>query len=196
MWSSRWNENWQGKPKYSEKTCPNAMFSTTNPTWPDLESNSGRRGGKPATNRLSYGTAYIRSFTRIGTVVWYSKSITKWGGSGRECACVRVAQNSDQGQFGRGAKGCSNLSARGTMKGMYTDKDNTRNTTRYSVKAADKLSSCSAYSSTLKRWRNAPPKRQLTFNRLHSVISHKTGLFVTTAVTTSNTWWLTVLEKR
>jgi hypothetical protein len=22
LWSNRWNENWQGKPKYSEKTCP------------------------------------------------------------------------------------------------------------------------------------------------------------------------------
>jgi hypothetical protein len=22
VWSSRWNENWQGKPKYSEKTWP------------------------------------------------------------------------------------------------------------------------------------------------------------------------------
>jgi hypothetical protein len=29
---------------------PNATISTINPTWPD-------RGGKPATNRLSYGTA-------------------------------------------------------------------------------------------------------------------------------------------
>jgi hypothetical protein len=57
VWSSRWNENWQGKPKYSEKTCPSATFSTTNPTWPDLGSNPGRSGGKPATARLSYGTA-------------------------------------------------------------------------------------------------------------------------------------------
>jgi hypothetical protein len=24
VWSSRWNANWQGKPKYSEKTCPSA----------------------------------------------------------------------------------------------------------------------------------------------------------------------------
>jgi hypothetical protein len=32
-------------------------LSTTNPTWPDPGSNPGRRGGKPATNRLSYGTA-------------------------------------------------------------------------------------------------------------------------------------------
>jgi hypothetical protein len=32
VWSSQWNENWQGKPKYSEKTCPNANLSTTNPT--------------------------------------------------------------------------------------------------------------------------------------------------------------------
>jgi hypothetical protein len=45
----------QGKPKYSEKTYPSATFSTTNPTSPDPGSNPGRRGGKPATNLLSYG---------------------------------------------------------------------------------------------------------------------------------------------
>jgi hypothetical protein len=59
LWSSWWNGNRQGKPKYSEKTCPNATLSTTNPTWPDLGSNPGRRGGKPATNPLSYGTSRI-----------------------------------------------------------------------------------------------------------------------------------------
>jgi hypothetical protein len=63
VWSSRWNENWQGKPKYSEKAYPSATLSTTNPTWPDLGSNPGRRGGKPATNRLSYGTA--STYTRL-----------------------------------------------------------------------------------------------------------------------------------
>jgi hypothetical protein len=47
----------QGKLKYSEKTCSSAILSTTNPTWPDLGSNTGRRGGKPATNCLSYVTA-------------------------------------------------------------------------------------------------------------------------------------------
>jgi hypothetical protein len=57
MRSSRWNETWQGKQKYSEKTCPNAALSTTNATWPDLGSNLGRRCGKQTTNRLSYGTA-------------------------------------------------------------------------------------------------------------------------------------------
>jgi hypothetical protein len=45
------------KSKYQEKTCPNATLSTTNPTCPDLGSNSSRRGGKPASNCLSYGTA-------------------------------------------------------------------------------------------------------------------------------------------
>jgi hypothetical protein len=46
----------QVKPKYSENTCPNAALSTTNPTCcPDA--NPGCCGGKPATNRLSYGTA-------------------------------------------------------------------------------------------------------------------------------------------
>jgi hypothetical protein len=47
-----------GKPKYSEETCPSAALSTTNPTCcPDA--NPGHRGGKPATNRLSYGTASV-----------------------------------------------------------------------------------------------------------------------------------------
>jgi hypothetical protein len=44
-----------GEPKYSEETCPSATLSTTNPTSPDSGLNPGRRGGKPATNRLSYG---------------------------------------------------------------------------------------------------------------------------------------------
>jgi hypothetical protein len=60
LWSNWWNEDWQEKSKYSEKTCPSATLSTTNPTWPDLGSNPGHRGGKPATNRLSYGTALNR----------------------------------------------------------------------------------------------------------------------------------------
>jgi hypothetical protein len=51
-----WWNDWQGKQKYSKKTCPNAALSTTNPTCcPDA--NPDRRGGKPVTNRLSYGTA-------------------------------------------------------------------------------------------------------------------------------------------
>jgi hypothetical protein len=44
------------KPKYSGKTCSSVALSTTNPTCcPDA--NPGRRGGKSATNRLSYDTA-------------------------------------------------------------------------------------------------------------------------------------------
>jgi hypothetical protein len=62
-WRIWWNEDWQRKPKYSEKTRPRATLSTTNPTWPDPGSNAGRRCGKPATNRLSYGAAI--SFTYL-----------------------------------------------------------------------------------------------------------------------------------
>jgi hypothetical protein len=54
LWSNWWNKDWQGKPKYSEKTCPSTTLSTTNPTWP---THPGRRGGKPSTNRLNYGAA-------------------------------------------------------------------------------------------------------------------------------------------
>jgi hypothetical protein len=58
-WCKNWWNDWQGKPKYSEKICPSAALSTTNPTCcPDA--NPGRRCGKPASNRLSYGTAFPR----------------------------------------------------------------------------------------------------------------------------------------
>jgi hypothetical protein len=66
LWRNWWNEDWQGKPKYSEKTCPSATLSTTNPTCPDPGSNPGRRGRKQATNRLSYGAAYIRTIFKTG----------------------------------------------------------------------------------------------------------------------------------
>ncbi|PNF21377.1 hypothetical protein B7P43_G15468 [Cryptotermes secundus] len=33
-----WNEDWQWKQKYSEKTCPSVTLSTTNPISPDLGS--------------------------------------------------------------------------------------------------------------------------------------------------------------
>jgi hypothetical protein len=63
----RWNEDWQGKPKYSEKTCTGATLSTTNPTWPDPGLNTGRRGGKPATNRFSYGAASLKFSVEAGS---------------------------------------------------------------------------------------------------------------------------------
>lgn len=61
IWSIWWNENCWGKPKYSKKTCPNAILYTTNPTWPDLQCNLGCCSGKLATNHLSYDMAQIRA---------------------------------------------------------------------------------------------------------------------------------------
>jgi hypothetical protein len=46
-----------GETEVLGETCPNATLSTKNPTWLHPGSNPGRRGGKPATNRLSYGKA-------------------------------------------------------------------------------------------------------------------------------------------
>jgi hypothetical protein len=34
VWSSRWNENWKGKPKYHDNTGPIATSATTNPIGP------------------------------------------------------------------------------------------------------------------------------------------------------------------
>jgi hypothetical protein len=81
MWSSRQNENWQGKLKCSEKISPNANLPTINSTWPDLGWNLGR-GGKPTNNRLRYGEAFWYSWKWMisplgkGTPV----SVSEWVG--------------------------------------------------------------------------------------------------------------------
>jgi hypothetical protein len=54
----RWNEVTGKNRSTRGKTCSNANLSTTNPTWTDPGSNPGLRGERPATNRLSCGTAY------------------------------------------------------------------------------------------------------------------------------------------
>jgi hypothetical protein len=46
-----------GETEVLEKTCSSATLSTIYPTWLDPGSNQGRRGGKPAINRLSYDAA-------------------------------------------------------------------------------------------------------------------------------------------
>jgi hypothetical protein len=48
----------RGNRSYRRKPAP-VLLSTTNLTWPDLDSNPGRRSEKPATNRLTYGTAFF-----------------------------------------------------------------------------------------------------------------------------------------
>jgi hypothetical protein len=40
------NENSRGKPKYYERTCPTAAFSTTNPIQSDLGANQAHLGSQ------------------------------------------------------------------------------------------------------------------------------------------------------
>jgi hypothetical protein len=56
----RWNEIHRENRSTRGKTCPIATLSTTNPIWTDPASNPGLRGGRPAANSLSHGTAEIR----------------------------------------------------------------------------------------------------------------------------------------
>lgn len=56
MWNNCWNENWQGKPKYLEKTSPSTNLSIKNHSWPDLGENLGLLSGKLATNCQSDGS--------------------------------------------------------------------------------------------------------------------------------------------
>jgi hypothetical protein len=64
LWRSWWNEDWQGKPKYSEETCSSATLSTINPTSSDPGSNPDCCSGKPVTNRLSYDVTLSELITK------------------------------------------------------------------------------------------------------------------------------------
>jgi hypothetical protein len=46
-----------GETEVLGENLTSATLSTTNPTWIDPGSNPGLRGERPATNRLSHGTA-------------------------------------------------------------------------------------------------------------------------------------------
>jgi hypothetical protein len=99
LWRNGWNEDWQGKPKYSEKTCPSATLPTTNPTWLDPGLNPGRRGGKPASNRLSYSAAFILNKWHISTSVFvFTRYIFVLTFHGSISAC-RVRSNESESRF-------------------------------------------------------------------------------------------------
>jgi hypothetical protein len=54
-----------GETEVLGENLPQRHFGPSqNPTWPDPGLNPGRRGEKPATNRLSYGAAWLRSWLR------------------------------------------------------------------------------------------------------------------------------------
>jgi hypothetical protein len=118
VWGNWRNENWWGKPKYSEKTHPNSTLSSINLTWLELGSNLGCRGGKPATNCLSYGTAKEKVLTeewrKLHQKELYSfccsKNIIKWvysyhaGYGGVACNARDTAKTCKPEGTGKGAR--------------------------------------------------------------------------------------------
>jgi hypothetical protein len=57
------------KNKNQERNVPSATLYTINPKWPRIAMSPGRRGGKPTTNYLGYGTAELE-YTR--TKLWWT----------------------------------------------------------------------------------------------------------------------------
>jgi hypothetical protein len=55
-WCPRWNDIDRGKPKNSETNLYQCLFVHHKSHWIDLGANLGRRGERPATNRLSHVT--------------------------------------------------------------------------------------------------------------------------------------------
>jgi hypothetical protein len=64
---------WAGETEVLGENLPQHHFCPSeNPTSPDSGLNPGRRGGKPVTNRLSYGAAKVRVSLRLAV---YRQSI-------------------------------------------------------------------------------------------------------------------------
>jgi hypothetical protein len=62
MWSNG-GMIFAGETEVLGANLPSATLPTTNPTWIDPGMNPGLRGERPATNRLSHGTAFIELIT-------------------------------------------------------------------------------------------------------------------------------------
>jgi hypothetical protein len=73
---------WQGKPKYSEKTCSYASLSTTNPTC-----QTRARTRAAATNRFSYGAAQVEHLLLIILRYGMCVLLTFWGWAVFSCTC-------------------------------------------------------------------------------------------------------------
>jgi hypothetical protein len=54
-----WNDIFAGETEVLWENLPSATLSTTNPAWIDPGANPGLRAERPATNRLSHGTALL-----------------------------------------------------------------------------------------------------------------------------------------
>jgi hypothetical protein len=66
LWRNWWNEDCAGETEVlGQKLCPSASLCTTYPTWLDPGLNPGRRGWKPASNRLSYSVDYYFAYSSI-----------------------------------------------------------------------------------------------------------------------------------
>jgi hypothetical protein len=69
--------------RYRSKTYPSATLSTTNTTWSGPDTNRGFCDGRPATNRLSYGTGlkhldilHIKGIMHIYTLLFHTALTT------------------------------------------------------------------------------------------------------------------------
>jgi hypothetical protein len=64
-----WNDIFAGETEVLGENLPSATLFTTNPTWIDPGANPGLRGERPATNRLSHGTAFCYLFSLFVLII-------------------------------------------------------------------------------------------------------------------------------
>jgi hypothetical protein len=93
IWSNRWNADWHGNPKSSEKAYTRATSSTINPTQRDLRLNPDSRDGKPATNRPTIASPTPTPCTLV--CAWFLEYITLHRRFLRHMAIIMVSSDSN-----------------------------------------------------------------------------------------------------
>jgi hypothetical protein len=100
-----------GETEIPGETLPQCHFVHHKSPRPDLLSNSGRGGGKPESNRLSYGTANLILSDKMRLMILSSSMSAHCGGPSRLCltstatACTRASYSTNSSlDFGDGRK--------------------------------------------------------------------------------------------
>jgi hypothetical protein len=99
LWSIRWNDNWLGKQKYSEKTCPGSIFPPQIPhymTWHGIKPGPPRWEAGDKSLELWHGLCKYARRVHTYWVHPYNKETVLWTFRATDCVPWRKATHNAQ----------------------------------------------------------------------------------------------------
>jgi hypothetical protein len=107
LWQCRnwWNDDWQGKPKYSEKTCLSAALSTANPTCSaQMWTRAAAVGSQWLTTWATTRPMYICKCIGFSVYTWsFWCLLLRWNYLSLILLCNLYSSHSQGSSFGKGS---------------------------------------------------------------------------------------------